>query len=57
MPDAQPEPLARLLASLPNLLPALEAVYKDVHAHPELSMQERRTAEIAAQHLGSGLID
>jgi hippurate hydrolase len=41
----------RLLAGLPDLLPALEAAYKDVHAHPELSMQERRTAAIAAKHL------
>jgi amidohydrolase len=29
----------------------LEAVYKDIHAHPELSMQETRTAGIAADHL------
>jgi hippurate hydrolase len=34
-----------------DLLDALEAVYKDLHAHPELSGQERRTAEIAAQWL------
>jgi len=27
-----------------HLLPDLEALYKDVHAHPELSMQETRTA-------------
>lgn len=44
-------PLTRLLAGLPDLLPQLEATYKDVHAHPELSMQESRTAEIAAKHL------
>jgi hippurate hydrolase len=29
----------------------LEAAYKDVHAHPELSMQETRTAGLAAKHL------
>src|SRR5579862_5990003 len=40
-----------ILASLATLLPELEAVYKDIHAHPELSMQERRTAGIAADHL------
>jgi amidohydrolase len=40
-----------ILASLATLLPALEAVYKDIHAHPELSMQETRTAGIAADHL------
>ena len=40
-----------ILASLATLLPDLEAVYKDIHAHPELSMQETRTAGIAADHL------
>ncbi len=34
-----------------NLLPELERVYTDIHAHPELSMQETRTAGIAADHL------
>src|SRR5690242_8144821 len=43
--------LARVLTPLPNLLSTLEATYKDVHAHPELSMQETRTAGIAAKHL------
>ena len=43
--------LAEILASLATLLPELEAVYKDIHAHPELSMQETRTAGIAANHL------
>src|ERR1700737_5356247 len=42
---------AEILASLATLLPELEAVYKDIHAHPELSMQETRTAGIAADHL------
>ena len=36
---------------LDKMLPELEALYKDVHAHPELSMQEKRTAGIAADHL------
>src|SRR5579863_8878058 len=40
-----------ILASVATLLPVLEAVYKDIHAHPELSMQETRTAGIAANHL------
>jgi amidohydrolase len=40
-----------IIASLAKLLPDLEAVYKDIHAHPELSMQETRTAGIAADHL------
>lgn len=33
------------------LLPELEAVYKDLHRNPELSMQEFRSAGIAADHL------
>ena len=42
---------ATVLANLGDLLPGLESIYKDVHAHPELSMQETRTAGIAADHL------
>jgi amidohydrolase len=34
-----------------NLLAKLEVVYKDIHAHPELSMQEHRTAGIASAWL------
>src|SRR3954469_24615901 len=34
-----------------DLLPDLEGVYTDIHAHPELSMQETRTAGIAADRL------
>src|SRR2546423_8276830 len=37
--------------ALPALLPDLESIYKDIHSHPELSMQENRTAGIAADHL------
>jgi amidohydrolase len=40
-----------VLKDLDRLLPDLEALYKDVHAHPELSMQETRTAGLAAQRL------
>jgi len=40
-----------VLANLPKLLPDLEALYKDVHSHPELSMHETRTAELAAGRL------
>jgi len=39
------------VSTLHNLLPELESVYKDIHAHPELSMQETRTAGIAADRL------
>jgi len=45
------DPLQQPLAGLSDLLPTLEAAYKDVHTHPELSMQESRTAAIAAKHL------
>jgi len=41
----------RLIANLAGVLPALETAYKDIHAHPELSMHEHRTAGIAANHL------
>src|ERR1700745_992505 len=40
-----------ILANLGTLLPDLESVYKDIHSHPELSMQENRTASVAADHL------
>ena len=42
---------ARLTALLDKNYPALEAVYMDLHANPELGMQEVRTAAILAQHL------
>lgn len=40
-----------VLKSLDSLVPDLEVLYKDIHAHPELSMQETRTAGIAAERL------
>jgi amidohydrolase len=40
-----------VLANLGKLVPDLESVYKDIHSHPELSMQETRTAGIAADRL------
>jgi amidohydrolase len=40
-----------VLNNLDRLLPNLEALYKDVHGHPELSMQETRTAGLAADRL------
>ncbi len=38
-------------ASVNDLLPDLEKFYADLHAHPELSMQETRTARLAADRL------
>ena len=46
MPSAGPLP-----GNLRDLLPQLETLYTDIHAHPELSMQETRTAALAAEHL------
>ena len=44
-------PASVVLTSLRTLLPGLEALYEDIHAHPELSMHETRTAGIAADRL------
>src|SRR5690349_634653 len=40
-----------VLTKLGDLLPELEPLYQDIHAHPELSMHETRTAGIAADRL------
>lgn len=40
-----------VLRNLDSMLPDLEALYKDVHSHPELSMRETRTAGLAADRL------
>ncbi|MFC5431645.1 M20 family metallopeptidase [Paraburkholderia denitrificans] len=34
-----------------ELLTELEAIYKDIHQHPELSMEEVRTAKLAADYI------
>lgn len=46
--SAKPGALASQVA---GLAPDLEALYKDVHSHPELSMAETRTAALAASRL------
>jgi amidohydrolase len=46
-------PASALDTRIRDLLPELERVYTDIHAHPELSMQETRTARIAADRLRS----
>jgi amidohydrolase len=33
------------------LMPGVEALYEDLHRHPELSMQETRTAALVTEHL------
>jgi metal-dependent amidase/aminoacylase/carboxypeptidase family protein len=39
------------LRNIDGVLPDLEALYKDLHSNPELSMQETRTARVAADRL------
>lgn len=43
--------VSRFTSTIKIVLPTVEAIYKDIHQHPELSMQEVRTAGIAAQKL------
>jgi hippurate hydrolase len=40
-----------IVVNLDEMLPELEALYKDIHTHTELSMLETRTAGLAADHL------
>jgi metal-dependent amidase/aminoacylase/carboxypeptidase family protein len=47
---SSPDPALR---NLDAALPDLADLYKDVHSHPELSMQETRTAKLAADRLTS----
>jgi amidohydrolase len=42
---------AKLDSALEAILPEMEEIYKDIHSHPELSMQEKRTAQIVADYL------
>jgi amidohydrolase len=42
---------AKIDGALEKMLPEMEEIYKDIHRHPELSMQEGRTAQIAADYL------
>jgi hippurate hydrolase len=49
--EINPSSASDVLSGMGKLLPDLEALYEDIHAHPELSMQETRTAAIAADRL------
>jgi hippurate hydrolase len=42
---------ASVLRGLADSVKDLEALYEDVHSHPELSLQEKRTAGLAAERL------
>lgn len=43
--------MTAILDTLDPLLPGLEEIYRDLHAHPELAFQEKRTADVVARHL------
>lgn len=45
-----PPNLSSLLSSIPNLS-EYESLYKHLHSHPELSLQERETSATVAEHL------
>lgn len=45
------KPANLLQHAVQKLLPELESLYKDIHSHPELSMEEKRTADLAASRL------
>lgn len=42
-----------LFEPLDRMLPDLEELYRDLHAHPELAFQEKRTAGIVAERLAA----
>lgn len=46
-----------VLSGLGDSLGDLEMLYKDIHSHPELSMQEQRTAGVAAERLRAAGFD
>lgn len=43
--------IAPLSSTIARLTPEITALYQDLHANPELSMQEFRTADIVARYL------
>ncbi|MBT2447594.1 amidohydrolase [Streptomyces sp. ISL-43] len=45
--------MTALLEGLDSLLPALEADYRELHTHPELAFQEKRTAALVAERLAA----
>jgi amidohydrolase len=46
-----------IAANIGDLLPELQSIYTNIHAHPELSMQETQTAALAADRLGAAGFD
>ncbi|HEX9018724.1 MAG TPA: amidohydrolase [Anaerolineaceae bacterium] len=43
--------VSQVSSTIQRVLPDVEAMYKDIHQHPELSLQEVRTSGIVAQKL------
>lgn len=46
-----PQPAQAIREFTDAILPEVEALYEDLHCHPELSMQEQRTAALVAERL------
>ncbi len=52
-PSAQPRLFQRVSDSLSAMESALSAVRRDLHQHPELSLQEKRTSGVVADYLNT----
>src|SRR5690348_6769470 len=49
--DQPPEAVQEIKQRIDTQLPSLEALYKHIHTHPELSLQEEHTSTRLAQEL------
>ena len=55
-PTIERSPMS-VLAPIANAAPELEAIFKDLHAHPELGFQEVRTSAVVAETLKAYGVD